>query len=121
VLTNAVAPQSFDVGRERVLDGEMEAHMVLSENAARTLVERDWYNATLRDDIASDRLSIRVTDRAVPYQLAIMDDTVCLGAGEGAVPAEMLETTDPTVREWARAEFRTFRGISRPIDAVFDL
>lgn len=122
VLTNAVAPQSFDVGRERILEGEMEVHMVLGESAARTLIEREWYNTTLRDDIATDRLSLDVVEGPVPYQLAVMDDTVCLGSGDAqTVPDALLETTADPVRDWAMAEFRAFREDARPIDAVFEL
>lgn len=122
VLTNTVAPQSFDVGRQRVLDGEMEAHLVLEETAARTLVEKDWYSESLRQDLEQDELTIRVAEQAIPYQLGIMDDVVCLGAdGSGSMPIGLLEAENPALREWAHEEFAAYRDEAAPIDEVFDL
>lgn len=122
VLTNTVAPQSFDVGRERIIDGELEAHIVLEEDAAETLVDMEWYNESLRDDLARDELTIRVCDRPVPYQLGIMDDTVCLGAErDGGVPLGLLEVDHDEIHGWAVEEFERFRGDADGIDDVFEL
>lgn len=105
VLTNAIAPRSFDTGREGIRNRQKEVYMVLDEDAASELLSTDWYGEGLEKDLRTEYLNIRVHDD-VDRQLGILDDTVCIGVEDDTgLPKGMLECENEEVREWAESTF----------------
>ncbi|MDY7080853.1 MAG: MarR family transcriptional regulator [Halobacteria archaeon] len=110
VLTNSVAPRSFDVGREGVRSGEKEIEMVLDYRTVESVQETKWYGEELEKDLETGNLEIWIYDNEVPYQIGIFDDRLCLGAeDEDGRPTAMLETEDEDALSWARETFERYK------------
>jgi len=117
VLTNSVAPKGFEAGRERLREGEQGVEMVLDERTLESILESDLLGEGLEEDLGTGNLSIWVHGEPVPYQIGIMDDSLCLGSeDENRMPVAVLETENDAAVEWAERTFEEHRKRSRRLE-----
>jgi predicted transcriptional regulator len=117
VLTNSIAPESFEVGRERIRDGRSEVEMVVDRRTINSIRGSDWFGDELRRDLRTGNFDLGVHDEDVPYQIGVMDDRLCLGAeDENRMPVAMLETTDEDAVGWGKRKFESYREDAERIE-----
>ena len=68
VLTSSIAPQSFDVGRRMLRNGDQETEMILDERTLDAIVGSDRYGEGLVADLRERPLDLWVHEGEVPYQ-----------------------------------------------------
>jgi len=110
VLTNSIAPESFEIGRERLRNDEQEVEMVMDSRTVDSIRTSDWFGDELERDLETGNLRLWVHDEPVQYQVGIMDSKLCLGAeDDNRMPVAVLETTRDEAVEWAQNEFERHR------------
>lgn len=117
VLTNSIAPRSFDVGRDGVRKGDKQIRMVVDSRTIDTVQETRWYGEELRKDLETGNLEIWIHEERVPYQIGLFDgEKLCLGAeDEEGRPTAMLETTNHDAIGWAEEAFEVYRSRSEQL------
>lgn len=117
VLTNSIAPRSFDVGREGVRSGDKDIQMVLDSRTIDTVQETRWYGEELVEDLETGNLEIHIHEEPAPYQIGVFDaEKLCIGAEdpEGR-PKAMLTTTDTDAVSWAERTFKQYKQESEQL------
>lgn len=110
VLTNSIAPESFEVGREEIRDGSLEVEMVVDRRTIESIRGSDWFGEELELDLRTGNFDLWVHEEDVPYQIGVMDDKLCLGAeDENRMPIAMLETREENAVEWGERKFESYR------------
>jgi predicted transcriptional regulator len=110
VLTNSVAPESFEVGRKRIRNDEQEVEMVIDRRAIASIRGSEWFGEEVRKDLMTGNLKLWVYEDEVPHQIGIFDERICLGAeDEDRMPVAVLETDDDGVVGWAESVFESYR------------
>jgi predicted transcriptional regulator len=118
VVTNAIAPESFDVGRDRVREGSLEVEMVVDGRTVDSIRSSDWFGEELRRDLRTGNFDLWVHEGRVPYQIGLMDGKLCLGAeDENRMPVALLETENEEAVGWAEDVFERYREGSEPLTA----
>jgi predicted transcriptional regulator len=94
---------------ERVVDGDMEATVVLSAAAAET-VRSDPFAELFREKLATGRLEVYAYEGEVPMYLGLADDDrVELGCeNEQGIPQALLQSNDDRLREWGEERFGAY-------------
>lgn len=117
VLTNSIAPRSFDVGREGVRNGDKNIQMVLDSRTIDTVQETRWYGEELVEDLETGNLEIYIHEDRVPYQIGLFDgEKLCLGAeDQEGRPKAMLETADTDAVDWAERTFVQYKAESEQL------
>ncbi|WP_172824899.1 winged helix-turn-helix domain-containing protein [Halorientalis sp. IM1011] len=110
VVTSSLAPQSFDAGRHLLRQGELTSAMVLDRRAFDSLIESERYGADLAADLRETPLSLYRHDDPIPFQLGLMDGTLCLGANDrNRRPEALLETSSDAAVSTGEALFEQYR------------
>jgi predicted transcriptional regulator len=118
VLTNSIAPESFEVGRKMIRDGRQEVEMVVDDRAIRSIQGSEWFGEEVRTDLGTGNLVLWVYKGTVPHQIGVMDGKLCLGAeDEDRMPVAMLETEDEEAVDWAESVFESYRDDAERITA----
>jgi len=117
VVTNSIAPESFEVGREEIRDGSLEVEMVVDRRTVESIRGSDWFGEELERDLRTGNFDLWVHEEDVPYQIGVMDDKLCLGAeDENRMPVAMLETRDEDAVEWGLRKFESYREDAERIE-----
>lgn len=104
-----VGLHAMEALHEKVVDGDATVELVVSDPVAETFRSNQDY-ATLVDDLrAADGFELHRTEWSVPFYVGVLDDVVQVGVDEDGEPRALLETTDPAVRDWARAKIDSYR------------
>jgi len=110
VVTSSIAPQSFDAGRHLLRQGELTSTMVLDRRAYDSLLGSERYGADLARDLQETPFSLYRHDDPIPFQLGLMDDTLCLGAeDQHRRPTALLETSADAAVSTGEALFERYR------------
>ncbi|MFB6120743.1 MAG: helix-turn-helix transcriptional regulator [Halobacteriaceae archaeon] len=121
VLSRTAKPAAIRHHREAVSESEQSFAVVHAERSLSAIATDPEMRAWLRDIAASGQGEHFRTDRAVPVDLMIADETVVLMLSDedGTRPA-VVESDDETVRAWAVEMFEAHRADATPV-AVEDL
>ncbi len=110
VLTNSIAPESFEVGRQGIREGEKSVEMVVDRRTIDSIRGSEWFGEELKKDLRTDNFSLWIHEEPVSYQIGLMDGKLCLGAeDENRMPVAMLETENTEAVGWARDVFDKYR------------
>lgn len=106
------------LAHERVLAGELETELVVSEAVERTIVSGE-YAALFREKLATGRSTVLVSEELFPFYLGLSDDgTVQLGVeDDDGFPRALLESSSTPIREWAEDLYADYRSEARPLTA----
>jgi len=117
VLSRTAKPAAIRHHREAVTESEQSFAVVHTERSLSAIAADPEMTAWLRDIGASGQGAHFRTDRDVPVDLMIADETVVLllADADGSRPA-IVETTDEAVRSWATETFETVRADATPVD-----
>ena len=98
-----------EAAHDAVVHGDARHELVATPDAVDTLQDGPEYRQYVNDlqDAAGFELHRATAD--VPFYVGVLDDTVQVGVDEAGEPRALLETTDPSVRDWARAKIDSFR------------
>lgn len=98
-----------EAAHDAVVHGDARHELVAAPDAVDALQDEPEYRQYLDDlrDAAGFELHRATTD--VPFYVGVLDDTVQVGVDEGGEPKALLETSDPGVRDWARAKIDSLR------------
>ncbi|MFP4175335.1 MAG: helix-turn-helix transcriptional regulator [Halobacteriales archaeon] len=117
VVTNSIAPESFEVGRAEIRDGSLEVEMVVDRRTVESIRGSNWFGEELERDLRTGNFDLWVHEDDVPYQIGVMDDKLCLGAeDENRMPVAMLETGDENAVEWGMQKFESYRDDAERIE-----
>lgn len=100
--------------REQVTDGALEAETVVSSDLEPTL-ESSQFAPHIRAMVRTGRSTIFVASTDLPFYLGLAGDgrTQIGVEDDHGFPRALLETSDPTVREWAESVYREYRERAR--------
>jgi len=118
VLSRTAKPAAIRHHREAVGDSAQSFAVVHAERSLAAVADDPELAAWLRDIAASGQGEHYRTDRDVPVDLLVADETVVLLLADesGSRPAA-LETDAEAVREWAVETFEDYRSDAIPVDA----
>lgn len=113
VLTNSIAPESFEIGRQGIREGTKTVKMIIDRRTLDSIRGSDLYGEELRKDLSTGNLSLWIHDEPIEYQIGVMDGVLCLGAeDENRMPVAMLETEDKEAVSWGKRVFKEFKSRS---------
>ena len=116
VLTNSIAPESFEVGRRGIREGKKTVEMVVDRRTIESIRGSEWFGEELEKDLRTGNFDLWVHNDPVPYQIAVMDGRLCLGAeDEDRMPVAVLETKNEDAVGCARQIFEEFRNRSEKL------
>jgi predicted transcriptional regulator len=107
ILLPAIDLDSTKTIVEQVTERGLEVETVVSPGVEATM-ESEQFAPLLTEMLQTGRASLAVAPADVPFYLGLADDglvQVGLADGDG-LPSALLETTDTTVREWARRTYQ---------------
>ncbi|WP_227132974.1 helix-turn-helix transcriptional regulator [Halorubellus salinus] len=113
--TDAVAAVPFlglhacEAVHETVVDGDARVELVASDDVVATFLEGPSYAELAADLQAADGFTLTRASADVPFYVGVLDDVAQVGVDDDGEPRALLETTDPAVREWARATIDSLR------------
>ncbi|RKD98121.1 helix-turn-helix transcriptional regulator [Halopiger aswanensis] len=99
---------------ERVTNGDLEAELIVSPEVERT-IESESFAPLFREQLQTGRMTLLVSDGPLPFYLGIDDArTIQLGVeDDDGFPRALLETTEPSVAEWASDLYQEYRSAAR--------
>lgn len=101
---------------DRIVDGELEADIVVSKNVSST-IDNDEFAGLFREQLASGGLTLRVFEGDLPFYLGIGDATVHIGVeDDDGIPRALLESTADALYRWAEEVFEEYREQAVRID-----
>lgn len=107
-LLPAAGLPAMTVGRDCVVESESHHDLVISDRLEPTIRNRPEYRELVDEMLASGNCRLFVSDRTIPFYLALFDGHVQIGVeDDDGVPKALVETTASDVREWAE---RTYKG-----------
>jgi len=116
ILTSSIAPQAFEVGQEKVRQGEQKVEIVLDRRTIDSIRNSRWFSEELEMDTETGNLRVWIHEGPVPHQVGILDEKLCLGAeDEDRMPVAVLETENEEAVEWARHTFEEYKKRSEPL------
>lgn len=111
VLTNSIAPESFDIGRKGIRGGEKTVEMVVDRRTIESIRGSEWFGEELEKDLNTGNFDLWVHEEPVPFQIGVMDGRLCLGAeDEDRMPVAMLETENEDAVGWAKEVLERYRN-----------
>jgi predicted transcriptional regulator len=101
----------------RVMDGELEAEVVVSPDVERT-VRSGEFAELFRESMETGRQTVLVAEDAPSFYLGLGEDAVQVGVeDDDGFPRALLESDDPDVRAWAEDCYRDVRESARQLTA----
>ena len=111
VLTNSIAPESFEVGRQGIRVGNKEVEMIVDRRTIESIRGNEWFGEELEKDLRTGNLSLWVHENMVPHQIGVIDGRLCLGAeDDNRMPVAMLETENRGAVRWAEGVIDEYRS-----------
>ena len=109
VLLPSIELEGARLVHERVLEGDLEASVVLSA-AGADAVRSAPYAELFREKLATGRFDVYALDGAVPMYLGLADDdAVEIGCeNDDGIPRALLQSTDDRLRAWGEEKFERF-------------
>lgn len=103
---------------ERVVNGELDAEIIVSPSVERTL-GTGQFAPLYREQLQTGRLTLLVSDEPLPFYLGIDDEeTVQIGVeDDDGFPRALLESSEPSLAAWATDLYREYRATARPKSA----
>jgi predicted transcriptional regulator len=104
--------------RDHVVAGDGEFEVVVDETCLRMIRNDSGLRERFHDMLASGNATLHRYDGENPLHMVITFDdlvSICGHVDEGPPPGA-LESTEPTVLEWARSYFEGTRAASEPIE-----
>jgi predicted transcriptional regulator len=118
VLTNSIAPESFEVGRKKLREGEQEVEIVIDSRTIESIRGSEWFGEEIKKDLETGNFELWVYRGRIPHQIGIMDNKLCLGAeSNDRMPIAMLETEDERAVSWAEGVYRRYKRGSERLTA----
>lgn len=115
-LLPAVGLQPLLVARDRILKHESRHEIVVDPDIVDTLRTRDAYQDPLGDILSTDRATVLVSDREIPFYLGMAEGVVQIGVSDDdGVPRSLIETGAGEVREWAEETYEEYRTAAEPL------
>lgn len=104
--------------RDHVVSGDGEFEVVVDETCLRMIRNDSGLRERFHDMLASGNALLHRYDGEAPLHMVIaFDDLVSIcGHVDGGPPPGALESTEPTVLDWAQSYFEEARAASEPID-----
>lgn len=118
ILSYAVIPAAMEACWRATIHGSHRVDVVFDSEALATVAADSAMMDRSLEMLETGRTQVFHHDGEVPYVLFIIDDEIvelCLGSEDGA-PRAVIETTDETVRGWAKSAFDSYRHEASPID-----
>lgn len=116
-LAPAVQKRSIEQLVERVeKDEDLTFEVVLTAETVEAARSHPEYELSYPVLVEAENIDHYVYPEEFPLFIAILDDTVLLGATADDDPYAMIESQHPTVREWAEQTFDEFRGDAVPME-----
>lgn len=113
-FSHAFNDQSLSAVADRIDDIEFQA--VLSDSAVQSLTADADLERKLRAVLRSEDATVHVYDGEIPLAVTVVGDTVnMLVRDDRGVLQASVDTTDPTVREWAYRRFEHYRVNAEPL------
>lgn len=98
-----------EAAHEAIVQGDAQHELVAAPDAVDTFEESPDYRPYAEDLQEAENFELHRATADVPFYVGVLDDTVQVGVDEAGEPRALLETTDPSVRDWARAKIDSFR------------
>lgn len=119
----AILPALVMRGKEHVFErvdaGELKIELVVQPRVAKTITESEFAPA-FAEQLESNNLDIYVADDAPEFFLGLMDEEIAqigVTGEDSTMPAALLESTQPTVREWGETVFTRHRQAGEKLRA----
>lgn len=100
---------------EKRLSSGTEVEAIVTPTIKEIYFTNPNYNEILHSYFESGSFEAFVSDKAVPFCLAIIDEVVHIIAAEDDEPRALLETRSPVVHDWAQQKFSEHRNNSAPV------
>jgi len=115
-FSHAFNDQSLATAADRV--GDQQFRAVLSRSAVDALAADDRLRDRLRSLLDAETVEVGVYDGEIPLAVTIADDVVSLLVRDDrGVLQAAVDTDDPTIREWAHAQFEQYHEQSTALTA----
>ena len=117
IFSYAFNEQSLDVVADRTAAGDQRFEGVFSASAIDALADDSRLRRQLRELLAADRASVRITDEEIPLAVTVADSVVHLFLRDdrGLLQAS-LDVADPAVSDWADGLFSQYWETATPLD-----
>lgn len=117
ILAFGSAPSVIETARQRTVQGSQSFEIVFAAETLDALVDDPDVGTWIRDLADCERGTVLRYDGAVPYNLAVIDDTANFAlVDEHGAPSGLIESTDPEIRSWAAATIDAYRREAEPLD-----
>lgn len=115
LLLPVAGGKPVETSREVVEDG-MSQELVVTPSVAETLRTEPSIKTQFEEITEIGDVTVSEYDGEIPFFLGIHDEIVQIGVVDGSgMPTALLESTDPTVREWAADCFEEYKQHSERI------
>jgi predicted transcriptional regulator len=94
---------------DAVVDGDARVELVAAPAAADTFQKSPEYRQFANALQEHEDFQLRPATADIPFYVGVLDDTLQVGVDEDGEPRALLETTEPSVREWGRAKIDSLR------------
>lgn len=116
-FSRAVSPEQTAIFRERAVDDELSAELVLPDELLAHLHRTD--PAGFEETVRADNVSYYRLDRDLPISLFLATSTegteVCIGLSDGTLSTGLLVNDTAESRRWAEAEFERLKRSAGPV------
>ena len=109
----SIGLEGTKVVHEQITGDALEAEVIVSPSVEST-IESGEFATLFREKLRTDRTTVLVAED-VPFYLGLADDrTVQIGVEDGeGFPRALVESRNPSVREWAESVYRRYRQRAR--------
>lgn len=116
-LAPAIQKRSIEQLVERVeRDEDLTFQVILTAKTVEAAQSHPDYDLSYPVLAEAENVDHYVYSGQFPFFVAVLDDTVLLGATADDEPYAMIESQHPTVREWAEETLDEFRGDAVPME-----
>lgn len=117
VLAFGSAPSVIEAAWRRTVHGTQSFEVVFAADTLDDVMADPGVGTWIRDLADCERGTVLRYDGVVPYNLAVIDDTVNFAlVDEHGAPSALIESADPEIRSWAVSTIDAYRRESEPLD-----
>lgn len=117
LLSSIVVPQALEANLLAPVQASQRFEAVFTASAVETIRDDPEMARQFAKLVASDRAEIYRFDGEVPCVVAVLDGGVGLGLEDDqGLPRALIETEDPSVRDWADSTITAYRRQSEPVN-----
>jgi predicted transcriptional regulator len=118
LLSSVVVPEALEANRLATIQASQRFEAVFTTGAVETILDDPEMARRFAELLAAGRADVYRFDGDVPCVVAVLDGVVGRGLEDDqGLPRALIETEDPSVRDWADSIITDYRRRSESVDA----